>query len=206
MRDRGFSYICFALAIAEIIVIVGSWVVGVLMPDSGMRSMLASDSIRWFFSNFTSFVSGKVLAWILLLSMAWNSVKACGIFSKCHSINDRHSQLTINDKVAMACSVVALCFCVAVVLLLTAVPHAALLSVSGSLYPSPFSKSFVAIVSFIAIFTSIVYGVMSGRYHHVADVFVPLRVGVAKSAWLVVIYIFAAQLFYTLLYIQNVDI
>jgi len=201
MSGRVFPYVCLTLSLAEVIVIVGSWVIGVLMPDSGIRSMLASDSIRWFFSNFTSFVSGKVLAWILLLSMAWSSVRVCGLFSKRHFANGNYRHLSVNDKVAMACAVVAVVFCVAVVLLLTAAPQAALLSVSGSLYPSPFSKSIVAIVSFIAIFTSIVYGVMSGRYRRVADVFVPLRDGVARSAWLVVVYIFAAQLFYTLIYI-----
>lgn len=196
MKSSFCSYLCLALALAEIVVIVGSWVIGVLMPDSGMRSMLASDSIRWFFGNFTSFVSGKVLAWILLLSMAWSSVKACGIFSKRHN-------LSLNDKVAMACALGAIVFCVAMVLLLTVVPHAALLSVSGSLYPSPFSKSLVAVVAFVAIFTSIVYGVMSGNYHRVADVFVALRDGVVRSAWLVVIYVFAAQLFYTIYYIKQ---
>lgn len=194
MGGRGLSYICFSLAIAEILVIVGSWVLGVLMPDSGLKSMLGSDGIRWFLGGFTSFVSGNVLAWILLLSMAWSSIKASGIFSK-------HHLSTLNDRVAMACTVVALLFCVAVLLLLTAVPHAALLSISGSLYPSPFSQSVVAVVSFISIFISIVYGVMSGRYHTLADVFVPLRRGVGSSAWLVVIYVFAAQLIYTVLYI-----
>lgn len=194
MRGKLFPYTCFILTIAEIVAVVGSWVLGVLMPDSGLRSMLGSDGIRWFFGSFTSFVSSEVLAWILLLSMAWSSVKASGIFSRLHLS-------TLNDKVAMACAVVALLFCVAVVLMLTAVPHAALLSVSGSLYPSPFSQSFVAVVAFIAIFTSIVYGVMSGRYHSVADIFIPMQKGIAGAAWLIVIYIFAAQLINTLLYI-----
>lgn len=185
------------------IVIVGSWVVGVLMPDSGIRSMLASDSVRWFFSNFTSLVSGKVVAWILLLSMAWSSIKYCGIFSKRHVGNHNRQPLSLNDKVAVACAALTVVFCVALMALLTLSPHAALLSVSGSLFPSPFSKSIVATVAFIAIFSSVVYGVMSGRYHQVADAFVPLRDGVAQSAWLVVIYVFVAQLVYTICYINK---
>lgn len=194
MSDRWFACVCLVLAVAEMVVIVGSWVMGMLMPDIGVRSMLSGDSVRWFFSNFTSFVSGEGLAWVLLLSMAWSSFKACGIVSM-------RSHFTIDDKVALACAIVTLGFCVAVILLLSVVPHAALLSVSGSLYPSPLSKSLVAVVSFIVIFTSIVFGVMSGRYHSAADIFVPMCNGVSKSARLIVIYIFAAQFISTILYV-----
>lgn len=196
MKGKVFPYLCFTLALAEIVAVVGSWVLGVLLPDSGLRSMLDSDGIRWFFGSFTSFVSGEALAWIVLLSMAWSSAKASLRATP-------HAGYSLDDRVAIACAIVAFVLCMAAMLLLTAVPHAALLSVEGSLFPSPFSRSLVAVVAFVVIFTSIVYGVMSGRYHSLRDLFLPMKNGVEKSAWLIVTYIFAAQLIYTLLYIVS---
>ena len=51
---------------------------------------------------------------------------------------------------------------VVIMLLLTVVPHAILLSVTGELFPSAFSSSLIPSLSFVLIVMSLSYGVASG--------------------------------------------
>ena len=87
---------------------------------------------------------------------------------------------------------------VGIVLLMTVVPHAVLLSADGSLWPSPFSSSLVPLVSFGIMAAALIYGTVSGSFLTLADVFQALVRGLQKSAPLLLLYILAAQLYFSL--------
>jgi aminobenzoyl-glutamate transport protein len=87
---------------------------------------------------------------------------------------------------------------VIVILLLTAVPQAILLSASGSLFPSSFSSSCIPILAFIIVFLSVSYGLASGTLHTVTDVYYSLTTGLKAHADILLIYILAMQLVFSL--------
>ena len=89
-----------------------------------------------------------------------------------------------------------------VVVALSFVPHAVLLGVSGSLYPSAFSSAIVPVCAFIVVASSISYGVACGRYSDINEIFEGLYVGFYKLSSLFPIYILAVQLYYSIRYVQ----
>ena len=89
------------------------------------------------------------------------------------------------------------------IVLLTAIPHAVLLSVTGSLWPSSFSASIIPIVTFIVSICSITYGLISGKLKTNADVYHALTIGPAQCAFILPLYILIVQLVQSALFVFN---
>ena len=83
----------------------------------------------------------------------------------------------------------------------TVMPRAILLSASGNLWPSPFSVALVPILTVGICLFSIVYGIVAGSFHSVSDVFTSLSSGLAKSTPLVLLYMLAIQLYYSVCFV-----
>ena len=126
------------LLIAEAVLILLSWILSAMRVD-GVRSLLSGEGVRWFFGNFTSMVASPWLAWLMLMLIALGCLQKCGLIGQPHT--------SYRDRMALRLTIVFLVLYVGVVLLLTAVPHAVLLSSTGSLFPSPFSRSMIPILS-----------------------------------------------------------
>ena len=90
---------------------------------------------------------------------------------------------------------------VVIMLLLTVVPHAILLSVTGELFPSAFSSSLIPSLSFVLIVMSLSYGVASGTVDSVARMHRVLVGGLEAGARIVPAYIIGVQLYMSLLYV-----
>jgi aminobenzoyl-glutamate transport protein len=90
---------------------------------------------------------------------------------------------------------------VGVILMLTVVPHAVLLSATGQLFPSPFSRALVPIVSFGVLLASAVYGWASGRFSSFADVIASLAYGIQQAAPLFILYVVAVQFYASLKFV-----
>ena len=63
--NKILAYIAIVLGVLEIVLVLASWMLSVLLPDSGIRSMLDGEGIRWFFGGFVDMLAGPVLVWIL---------------------------------------------------------------------------------------------------------------------------------------------
>ena len=85
--------------------------------------------------------------------------------------------------------------------MLTAVPHAVLLSASGRLFPSAFSASLIAIVCFFVVVLSLTYALLAGVSRSMADVFELLVCGIRQCAPLFVIYILFIQFYESLRFV-----
>ena len=70
-----------------------------------------------------------------------------------------------------------------------------LLSATGHLFPSAFSRSLVPVIAFGVCLVSVTFGLVSGRLRSLADILDALSTGIAHGAPLIVIYLFAIQLF-----------
>ena len=180
------------LLIVEAVLILLSWILSAMRVE-GVRSLLSGEGLRWFFGNFTSMVASPWLAWLLLMLMALGCLQKSGLTGLPHT--------SYRDRMALRLTVVCLVLYVGVVLLLTVVPHAVLLSSTGSLFPSPFSRSIVPIVSFGIILMSVSFGLVSGRFQTLSDVVDALSFGCRKGAPLFIFYILLIQLFESLRFV-----
>lgn len=81
-----------------------------------------------------------------------------------------------------------------VVVWLSVIPHAILLSATGGLWPSPFSRAFIPLLSLGVIMFSVIYGTLSRSFSSLTDVTDSMAAGIAKAAPLLVVYVLLMQL------------
>ena len=180
------------LLVAEAVLILISWIFSAMRVE-GVRSLLSGEGVRWFFGNFTTMVASPWLACVVLMLIALGCLQKSGLSGRPHT--------SYRDRMALRLTVVILVLYVGVVLLLTAVPHAVLLSATGSLFPSPFSRSIVPLLSFGIILISVSFGLVSGRFQTLADVLEALSFGCRKGAPLFIFYILVIQLYESLKFV-----
>lgn len=183
------AYVVFALVLAELVLVLASWLLSATMAGN-VRSLLSSEGVRWFFGNFSSMLASPSLVWLVLLAVAGGSLWHCGIMQ----IRQPHASLNYRQRVALRTTLVLMLLYVAAVLALTVVPHAVLLSATGRLFPSPFSRAVVPVVSFGVLLMSLTYGRVSGRYRSLADILSSMSSGISAAAPLFILYIVSVQL------------
>lgn len=184
------------------LLVLVSWLVSAMMPESMMHSLLSGEGIRWLFSHSTTFLTTFPLVWLIFLSIAWGCFKDSTLHEVLMRVV-RSQPLMYRDHISLWLVLFETVLFVAAMLALTVVPHAVLLSVTGSFFPSPFSVSIVPVFSVFICVISISYGLMSGRYHSVSDVFSSLYVGLQQASPLVIVYIFVVYLYYSVLFING---
>ena len=90
---------------------------------------------------------------------------------------------------------------VAVVVLLGMMPHAILLSATGTLWPSPFSAAIVPLLAFGITLLSAVYGYVAGSYRNMSDIYQSTINGIRNGAPFLLFYVLIGQLYYSLKFI-----
>ena len=168
---KGIAHLVLTLVVLQIVAVLGSWVFKAVSPELPIRSLLSAEGIRWMVGSIGDNLGGRGLVWLLLGSMAFGSVRFCGILD------------------------------VVLLLLLTVLPHAVLLGVTGNLYPSSFSKSFVLLVCLIVCFISVSFGVVSSRLRSFEEVCDCLVAGIAHTLPLWLVYILGIELYACLQFI-----
>jgi len=187
-------YIALFLLLAELALILVSWLLSAAMPNSGVRSMLSGEGIRWFLGHYGTILATPILSWLILAAIAVGCLRSCGVFS--HS-----SPYTYRERRAMLIGGGTLLTCVVAVLLLTVVPHAILVSATGGLFPSPFSYSLIPVISFSLCAFSIVYGLIAGTFQSLRDVYDSLLCGIRWTAPCVLFYILLIQFYESLRFV-----
>ena len=193
MHSKALSRIAASLAIAEVLVVIVSWLLSATMTE-GVHSLLSPEGVRWFFSNFTSILLTPLLSWLLLAAMAWGVLRASGIVATPATSSSRR-------RLSLRISILVLVTYLSLIVLLVAVPHAMLLSATGQLWPSPFSASIVPLLAFGVVLVSAAYGLSARTLRSFSDICQALICGLAAAAPLLFIYILAAQLFESFLYV-----
>lgn len=192
---RASGIIALFLLVAELLLVILSWLLSATRME-GVRSLLSSEGIRWFFGSFTDMVASPLLVWLLLGLCAWGAVRNSGILNTLHS-----SLFTYRDKVALRVSLVFLVIYVVMIVLLTLMPHAILLSATGSLFPSAFSRSLVPIIAFGICLVSVTFGLVSGRLRGLDDILSTLSSGIAQGANIIIIYLLFIQFYESLRFV-----
>jgi aminobenzoyl-glutamate transport protein len=195
-NKRFMAFTALVLLLAELVLILLSWILFAIGEEE-VRSLLSSEGIRWFVGGFTTMVSSPLLVWLIILLMAFGAFQKSGLIS----LTDASYQMTYRDKTALRVAIVFLLAYIVVILLLTVIPHAILLSATGALFPSPFSRSIVPLTAFGIALVSIIYGIMSGRLRDIKDILDALSFGISKGAPVFVLYILIIQFVRSMLFV-----
>lgn len=189
---RILPYLALVLMLAQLLLMLLSWLCSAAFPASGVHSLLSGEGIRWFLGRFAQLMATPVLVWILLLAMALGTLRACGVLSKGPSYRERR---------ALWLSLAWVVVYVGMVLVMTLTPRAVLLSASGTLWPSPFSSALIPIVAFGLLTASVLYGNVAGRFLSLTHVYEALLQGLRLAAPLFLFYILVAQFCYSLSFV-----
>lgn len=179
MIKKLFTRLLLLLVLSEILLVLISWLLSATQTD-GVRSLLSSEGIRWGLGQFSSMMLKPQLIWLLLIAMAGGCMW--------HSCIFRPSHVSFRRQFALRLAVSVFAFQIFIVVLLIAIPQAVLLSATGTLWPSPFSRALVPLAAFITINTSVCYGFLSQTFASMSDVFDSLKWGLTKSASLLLLY------------------
>ena len=190
------SRLCMVLLVAEGVLVIVSWLLSALRLE-GVRSLLSSEGIRWFVGGFSNIVASPLLAWLLLILIACGSIQQSGVTS----LFNIKGSVSFRDRLALRVASVFIILYAIVICMLTIMPHAILLSVKGSLFPSAFSRSILPIICFGVTLFSIVFAMMSGHKKTGEDIIDILSYGIRQGASLVIIYIFAIQFYASLRFV-----
>lgn len=199
------------LVTAQLALILLSWLITAAFPELPIRSLLSSEGVRWFFGSFTANQLTPLLAWLITAVMAvgacvrsrlWAAfcTKMSGLLHRRDSTDGRQG-LHYRERIGLRLALAEFMVYVVIMLLLTVVPHAILLSVTGELFPSAFSSSLIPSLSFVLIVMSLSYGVASGTVDSVARMHRVLVGGLEAGARIVPAYVIGVQLYMSLLYV-----
>ena len=199
------------LVTAQLALILLSWLITAAFPELPIRSLLSSEGVRWFFGSFTANQLTPLLAWFITAAMAvgacvrsrlWAAfcTKMSELLHRRDSTDGRQG-LHYHERIGLRLALAEFMVYVVIMLLLTVVPHAILLSVTGELFPSAFSSSLIPSLSFVLIVMSLSYGVASGTVDSVARMHRVLVGGLEAGARIVPAYVIGVQLYMSLLYV-----
>lgn len=191
MNKRLIALACVAFGVAELLLVILSWLLSATRLE-GVRSLISSEGIRWFVGEFTYTLASPLLVWLLLALVALGCLQRSGLMSRGRGYRDR---------VALRVSLSFIIIYVVIICLLTLMPHAILLSVTGSLFPSAFSRALVPIICFGVGVLSISFGMVSGRLHTLTDILDALIFGLQQGAPLIILYIMFFQFYASLLFV-----
>ena len=211
MRNK-LGYIVLVLLVAQLALILLSWLVTAAFPELPMRSMLSSEGIRWFFGSFVSNQLSPLLIYFIMAVMAVGACVRSRLYdalretlsntrSSLTTSSDHQHKVHYREKVGLRIALVEFIVYVIIMVLLTAIPHAILLSVTGQLFPSSFSSSFIPSLSLIIIIMSLTYGVASGTIDSVAKMHKVLVGGLEVGSRLVPTYVVGIQLYMSIKYV-----
>ena len=94
---------------------------------------------------------------------------------------------------------------VVVVCLLTLMPHAVLLSVTGHLFPSSFTISLIPVLAFSVCVFSVSYGIVTGRIQTASDLVYVFSCGIVKISPIFLLYILGTTLWTSLGFVFNIS-
>ncbi|MBM6991715.1 MAG: AbgT family transporter [Prevotella sp.] len=192
-------------AIAQVVLILASWLLTAAMPDVPLKSLLSSGGIRWFFGNFARNLAAPELVYLIVTAIAWGSISASDWWTTTtRYFTSKRSELTSQQRFALKASAMLLLVEVVVMLCLTLMPHAVLLSITGEIFPSSFSVGLIPVIAFMGTTSSVFYGMLSGRFHSLYEVGQCMT---SAGTWfmpLLLLYVLGAEFIHSFIYVFSV--
>jgi len=188
------TYILISIIVLGGVFIIEAWIVSAIFPECQIRSVLGNDGIRWLLGHFTDNLCTPLLVWIVLLALAFGCMERSGLLSDLsRAFTDRgYTNFGFRSRIGMVIVAVELFVVIFVMSLLSVVPHAVLLSVDGTLFPSSFSDSLVPVLSLTLVLCATTYGITTNRFKSWGE---SLACGLSRCSMIVAVYLAAAELY-----------
>ena len=187
------AYIVASSIFFELLLIVGSWAISSSFPDINIHSLLDSEGIRWFFGHFTSNLQSPLLVWLILFGVGRKLFLSSTLPFVLRNFFQGH-KTNFRERIGLSIVAAEVLFASIVIAFLSFIPQAILLSVSGDLFPSSFSESIVATLSFVLLVTGSTFALVTGKIRSISSWFLAMTSGIVSVAPLIVAYIFVVQL------------
>ena len=199
MKTKFWAWLTLVLAALQILLILVSWIVSSATQQTYVHSLLSSEGIRWFMGRFSENLATPVLVWLLVAAIAYGVLRTSGLAQATADLI-HGKRPSYRQRFALTVSMVLLILVILVVFFLTCTSHAVLLSATGKLFPSSFSRALIPIIAFTVTILSVVYGLLSAHFLSWQQVFEGMTEGIRQTLPLWVVYLFAAQLIQSLIY------
>lgn len=188
------SILTVLLLCADLTLVPLSWLLYAAgMP--GVHSLLSASGIRWLFSSSVSVLSTPLTAWLFMMAMSAGTLARSGLCNLLKTKGLRWSRYTFRERFGMKVFWGLLSVCLIVLAFLTLSPHAVLLSVTGSLFPSPFSEGLVAVGCVMVALLSFSFAYTSGQFRQLTDLSESFVYGMMLFAPLFVVCFLASMLY-----------
>jgi len=93
MVKKRLAYFATTLAMAEVALILFSWIWSAAFPNDQVRSLLSSEGLRWFFGHFSEILATPLMVNILLMGMAYGCLRRCGVLAYSNTYRERRALL-----------------------------------------------------------------------------------------------------------------
>jgi len=87
--QRHLGVFIIILVVAQLMIILLSWLLSAALPDLSVHSLLSSEGIRWFFGQFSSNIATPLTAWLIVAVIAYGCLSSCGILELKHPLDFR---------------------------------------------------------------------------------------------------------------------
>lgn len=189
------------LAVAEVVLFLVSWLINAAAPELPVRSLLSSEGIRWFIGSFVANLQRPLLVWIVLCCIAVGCLRDSSLLMHIRQLFRRSHLPSFRQRLAFQFVLAELVAFVIILLLLTSIPHAVLLSVTGNLFPGIFSQGIIPILAFVVVVCSLTYGAVSGTLNTLPKAVGALTSGFSLLGILFPLYILGMELFESLRFV-----
>lgn len=195
MYKKVLAYLALSLGIAEVVVILVSWLLTAAMPESFTHSLTSPEGIRWFMGHFVDHLTFVWLVWLVLISIT------IGVVKQSRVLHFDHTQY--RQRTALRLMLIELCISAGILLALTLLPHAILLNAVGTLFPGPFTHSLIPYICFSVMVMSMSYGIMSESIKGISQVYDAMNQGIRLLSPCFLFYILVMQLYTSILYVME---
>lgn len=195
MYKKVLAYLALSLGIAEVVVILVSWLLTAAMPESFTHSLTSPEGIRWFMGHFGDHLTSVWLVWLVLISIT------IGVVKQSRVLHFDHTQY--RQRTALRLMLIELCISAGIMLALTLLPHAILLNAVGTLFPGPFTHSLIPYICFSVMVMGMSYGIMSESIKGISQVYDAMNQGIRLLSPCFLFYILVMQLYTSILYVME---
>lgn len=183
-----------------LLLVLLSWIAAAARPDWPIRTLISDSGIRWLVGSMERNIESPILVWILLGMMSMGAFIEGGLNSTLRGLAQGRKP-SFRNRMALYLVLFEAVVFIVVMLLLSVVPHAPLLSVTGSLVPGCLERGAIPLLCFIVMLCSVSFAVMSGQCRTPSRLVCLLCYGVRRWAWLVPIYVVWMELIGSLAFV-----
>ncbi len=187
-----------------LVLVLLSWIAASACPDWTIRTLISDTGARWLVGSLESSLESPLLVWLILGMISVGAFVGGGLKSALRSLVGK-TKLSFRSRIALYLVALEVATFIVVILFLCFIPHAPLLSITGSLFPGSLQRGIIPLICFLVVLCSVSYAVMSGQCRTSSQLIVLLSYGLRKWAWILPIYVVWMELLASLFFVINMN-